>query len=74
MINSHVMISVNIQSSSLHWRIKIYVDIINCEQNLYIVSVIVLEERSNFETSLSPCVQVSQPCDTHVYTFNFRHQ
>lgn len=60
MINSHVMISVNIQNS-LRWRIKIYVDTINCEQNLYIVSVIVPEERSNVKTSLRPCVQVLNP-------------
>ena len=68
------MVSINIQNSSLSWRIKIYADIINYEQNLNMVSVTVLEERNNVKTSLRLCVQVSQHCDTQEQTFNFQHQ
>ena len=68
------MVSINIQNSPLSWRIKIYVDIINYEQNLNMVSVTVLEERNSVKTSLRPCVQVSQPYDTQEHTFNFQHQ
>ena len=30
--------------------------------------------KKNVKTSLRPCVQVSQPCNTHVHTYNFQHQ
>ena len=55
------MISVNIQNSSLCWRIKIYVDIINCERNLYIVSVIVPEERRMSKLPWGPVFRFLNP-------------
>ena len=37
------------------------------------VSVIVLMKKKYFRNHLRPYVHVSQLCDTHLYTFNFKH-